>query len=59
MKHHIWCNFQIDDPEVGAEDCEMCSGLKQDYPEKLDDPQGRKLLKEHFPNAKPIGHPNE
>ena len=57
-KHHIWCNFVpmvvVDgklqfDMYSGAETCEMCSGLKSNYPETGKSESD--LMAEHFPNV--------
>ena len=43
--HHIWCNDFL---EVPVEDCEMCRGLKKDYP--MDNLTEEELAKKYFPN---------
>lgn len=56
MRHHTWCNNQnVLFPEAGAESCEMCHGLRRDYPEdgKTED----ELLKAHFPTVRQAYEP--
>ena len=48
-KHHVWCNFFLEQP---AATCTMCSDLKKQYPEESKTPD--ELLKEHFPNVKKV-----
>ena len=48
--HHGWCNFFMGGP---AHTCEMCSGLKADYPELTGDTLDS-LMKRYFPNNKRV-----
>ena len=59
MKHHLWCNnFNPHNLEYGAEDCKMCIGLREEYPEVHAENE-EEIVKKLFPNIVIIRDINE